>query len=112
MKNENGFTLVEMLVVLFIISVLILITIPNVSKHFASIDKKGCDSYVLMLNGQIEAYRINEGKYPTGFQELFDKDYITEEAPKCPDNTEISFGDHIAFVSEKQESKPKSQTDQ
>lgn len=111
MKNENGFTLVEMLVVLFIISVLILITIPNVSKHFASVDKKGCDSYVLMLNGQIEAYRINEGNYPAGFQELFDKDYITEEAPKCPDNTKINFENNVASVPKNKEDKPNSQTD-
>lgn len=31
--NEKGFTLVEMLIVLFIISILLLITIPNVTKH-------------------------------------------------------------------------------
>ncbi|MER2153220.1 MAG: prepilin-type N-terminal cleavage/methylation domain-containing protein [Solibacillus sp.] len=49
MKNEKGFTLVEMLVVLLIISILILVTIPNVSKHFASIDEKGCDAYILVI---------------------------------------------------------------
>lgn len=48
MKNEKGFTLVEMLVVLLIISILILVTIPNVSKHFASIDEKGCDAYIFI----------------------------------------------------------------
>lgn len=98
MKNEKGFTLVEMLVVLFIISILILITIPNVSKHFATIDKKGCDSYVLMLNGQIEAYRINTGDYPASFEELFKEKYITEKEPKCPDKTKIIYSNKIATI--------------
>lgn len=40
LKNNRGFTLVEMMIVLLIISVLILISIPNVTKHSASIDEK------------------------------------------------------------------------
>ena len=36
LKNEKGFTLIEMMIVLLIISVLILITIPNVTKHSAN----------------------------------------------------------------------------
>lgn len=49
-RNEKGFTLIEMLIVLLIISVLILVTIPNVTKHFASIDNKGCEAYVKWNN--------------------------------------------------------------
>lgn len=40
MKNEKGFTLIEMLIVLLVITVLLLITIPNVTKHNSSIQKK------------------------------------------------------------------------
>jgi len=45
-KQQAGFTLIEMLIVLLIISILILITIPNVTKHFATVDEKGCKAYV------------------------------------------------------------------
>ena len=31
MKNEKGFTLVEMMIVMLVISVLLIVTIPNVS---------------------------------------------------------------------------------
>ena len=41
-NNEKAFTLIEMMIVLLIISVLILIAIPNVTKHSKSIDEKGC----------------------------------------------------------------------
>lgn len=43
---QKGFTLIEMMVVLLIISVLILIAIPNVTKHSATIDDKGCEAYI------------------------------------------------------------------
>ncbi|MGE7981239.1 competence type IV pilus major pilin ComGC [Solibacillus sp. NPDC093137] len=93
MKNEKGFTLVEMLVVLLIISILILVTIPNVSKHFASIDEKGCNAYVLMLQGQVEAYKLNKNDYPASVSDLIDEGYIVEKDLKCPDNTEIKIVD-------------------
>lgn len=53
-NRQAGFTLIEMLIVLLIISILILITIPNVTKHFATIDKKGCAAYITMVQGQVE----------------------------------------------------------
>ena len=34
MKNEKGFTLMEMMIVLFVITILLLITIPNIAKHY------------------------------------------------------------------------------
>lgn len=46
MKNEKGFTLIEMLIVLLVITVLLLITIPNVTKHNSSIQEKGCDGLI------------------------------------------------------------------
>ena len=49
-QQEAGFTLIEMLIVLLIISILILITIPNVTKHFATIDEKGCAAYISIMD--------------------------------------------------------------
>ena len=101
MKNEKGFTLVEMLVVLFIISILILVTIPNVSKHFASVDEKGCSAYILMLQGQVEAYKLNEGQTPSSIDELVSEGYIKDSNPKCPDNTVIKIENGIVIGPEK-----------
>lgn len=39
MKNEKGFTLIEMMIVMLIISVLLIITIPNVYEKLSSIPK-------------------------------------------------------------------------
>jgi competence protein ComGC len=89
LKNERGFTLVEMLVVLLIISVLILVTIPNVAKHFSSIDKKGCDAYILMVQGQVEAYKLDKNVYPKDVGELVAADYIQKDNQTCPNKEEV-----------------------
>lgn len=84
MNNSKGFTLIEMLIVLLIISVLILITIPNVTKHFATIDEKGCEAYTNMVQGQVEAYRIDQKKFPTSINELVEASYLKENETTCP----------------------------
>lgn len=44
--NEKAFTLIEMLIVLMVISVLLLIVIPNITKHNGMINNKGCETFV------------------------------------------------------------------
>ena len=94
-KEELGFTLIEMLIVLLIISVLILIAIPNVSKHSKSIDDKGCDAYVSMVQGQVEAYKMENKKYPVDFDELESGGYLKEnsESSACPDGSGLTIVD-------------------
>ncbi|MER2106565.1 MAG: competence type IV pilus major pilin ComGC [Solibacillus sp.] len=87
MKNERGFTLIEMLVVLLIISVLILVTIPNVTKHSKMIDDKGCEAYLQMLRGQMETYKIEKNKYPTILE--LETEYFGGEEIKCPNGKKV-----------------------
>lgn len=89
-NNELGFSLIEMMIVLLIISVLILLAIPNVTKNSKSIDEKGCGAYVKMVQGQVEAYKMDNRKYPTDFTELVAKEYFPE-TPVCPDGTALSL---------------------
>lgn len=88
--EEKGFTLIEMMIVLLIISVLILIAIPNVTKHSKSIDEKGCAAYVKMVEGQIEAFKMDEKQMPTSLADLTDKEYLPEN-PQCPDGRQLSI---------------------
>lgn len=94
--KQKGFTLIEMLIVLFIITVLILISIPNVTKHFKTVDDKGCDAYVKMVQGQVEAYKIDKGSYPNSIEILEQDNYLKEESQKnsCKDkNITINQGE-------------------
>lgn len=96
---QKGFTLIEMMVVLLIISVLILIAIPNVTKHSATIDAKGCEAYVKMVQGQVEAYRIDLKATPT-IQELVDEEYLVDGETSCPNGSEIQIDADTGLVTE------------
>ena len=103
MLTNKGFTLIEMLIVLLIISVLILVTIPNVTKHFATIDEKGCDAYVQMVQGQVEAYKIEKMKFPS-ISELIEEGYISTEEAKCPSGETIIIKEDGLVIAEGRDS--------
>ncbi|RDI41162.1 competence type IV pilus major pilin ComGC [Falsibacillus pallidus] len=92
MKNEKGFTLVEMMIVLLIISILLFITIPNITKHTASINDKGCKAFVNMVQGQVEAYYMENKSYPATVEELQGAGYLRENETSCANGDEVSIG--------------------
>lgn len=83
-RAERGFTLIEMLVVLMIISVLLLIAIPNMTKNNEVAANKGCDATIKLLQTQVHAYEIEQGTVLTGLQDL-ENGYV--ESIQCPDGT-------------------------
>ncbi|MDQ0213857.1 competence protein ComGC [Oikeobacillus pervagus] len=92
MKNEQGFTLIEMMIVLLVISVLLFIAIPNVAKQSNNINSKGCDAFKHMVEGQVQAFRIDQKKYPTSIKEMVDQGYLRSNETACPNGSEIEIG--------------------
>ncbi|WP_071395740.1 competence type IV pilus major pilin ComGC [Bacillus tuaregi] len=86
LKNQKGFTLIEMMIVLLVISILLMITVPNVTKNNSTINQKGCDAYLKMVEGQVQAYKMEKHQYPT-VTDLVTEKYIAET--KCPVGKEI-----------------------
>ncbi len=89
LKNQKGFTLVEMLVVLLVVSILLLITVPNVTKHNSVIKNKGCDAMVKMVEAQVQAYQLEKNAIPT-VQNLTEDEYLKGGIPACPNGDIIS----------------------
>jgi competence protein ComGC len=58
-KIVRAFTLVEMLVVLLVISVLILLFIPNLSKQKETVKNTGNGAVVKVVNSQAVLYRLD-----------------------------------------------------
>jgi len=85
LKNEKGFTLVEMMIVMLVISVLLIITIPNVAKHNTNINNKGCEAFVKMVQAQVQSYIMENNKVPT-MANLISDGYLTEDTG-CPNGT-------------------------
>jgi competence protein ComGC len=81
---------IEMMIVLMIISVLLIITIPNVTKHNGNINKKGCDAYLKMVQAQVQSYEMEYEKLPT-MQELIDLKYIKTGKSPCGTIEELTI---------------------
>ncbi|WP_433597252.1 competence type IV pilus major pilin ComGC [Limosilactobacillus reuteri] len=77
-KKQSGFTLLEMSIVLFIISLLVLIMLPNLSqqrKHANSIHRKAMTS---VIQTQIDAYENENGTDNVSLEELNKANYLTD----------------------------------
>jgi len=85
MKNEKGFTLVEMMIVMLVISVLLIVTIPNVARHNTNINNKGCEAFVKMVQAQVQSYMIDKNKVPS-MADLISEKYLVEDTG-CPNGT-------------------------
>ncbi|OCA91095.1 competence protein ComG [Bacillus sp. FJAT-27225] len=83
-KNENGFTLIEMMIVMLVISVLLAITIPNLTSRNEAINKKGCGALVKVVEAQVQAYQLERGAYPQDLNTLIQAKYLNPEAGVCP----------------------------
>ncbi|RXS89459.1 prepilin-type N-terminal cleavage/methylation domain-containing protein [Geobacillus sp. PK12] len=88
MMNQKGFTLIEMLIVMMVISVLLLIAIPNITKHNSMINSKGCEAFLNTVQAQVKAYEMEHNKIPT-VQELLAGRYIKSD--KCPNGHAIQI---------------------
>ena len=89
-KKRNGFTLLEMLIVVSIILILSSMAVPrftSASKQ-AKVAKIQADLHV--ISNAADLYEIDNGKYPTTVAELAtktkDKQYLQAE-PKLPDDS-------------------------
>lgn len=81
-KKAKAFTLLEMLMVLLIISVLMLLFIPNLSKQKEKVTDKGNAAVVKIVENQAELYELNEGKKPS-LSELVQKGNISDKQQKA-----------------------------
>lgn len=81
-KNEHGFTLVEMLIVLMIISTLLIIAIPNIASNNNMVQEKGCKALIKLAETQAQAYKIENGTLPADLEILVTDNYL--EQSSCP----------------------------
>ena len=78
----KAFTLVEMLVVLLIISVLLLLFVPNLTKQKEAVNDKGKAAVVKVVESQAELYSLEKNE-DASLRKLQDDGRITEEQAKA-----------------------------
>ncbi|MFD1038473.1 competence type IV pilus major pilin ComGC [Virgibacillus byunsanensis] len=90
-KNEKGFTLIEMLIVLMIISVLIILIVPNLSTKSEEVYEKGCKALIAVVQAQTDAYFLENSSYPETLDNLVSNNYITIEQKTCPNGDTLKI---------------------
>jgi len=68
--SRAGFTLIEILVVIVVIAVLASLVAPNVFTHVGEAKNVTARSQIEMLGAALDAYRLDNGRYPTTAQGL------------------------------------------
>lgn len=79
----KAFTLVEMLVVLLIISVLLLLFVPNLTKQKEAVNDKGKAAVVKVVESQAELYNLAKNE-DASLSKLQADGRITETNPTIP----------------------------
>jgi len=95
MNNEKGFTLIEMMIVLVVISILLIVTIPNITKHNSKINDTGCEALTKMVQAEVQSYYMEHKEYPASISALKEDNYITEEQEQCTNGKELIITDGV-----------------
>lgn len=90
-KDNRGFTLVEMVIVLFIISLLSLLFIPNITSTRNKVESDSISAFTTVIKTQAELYKLQTGKDAT-LETLKSEKYIDEGQYDKAISWEINIG--------------------
>lgn len=85
---KKAFTILEMILVLMVVTIMILLTIPNINKKRQIINDVGCQALVEVINGQILVYELENGEV-SSIDQLIDAELISPKQAVCPNGQKI-----------------------
>lgn len=97
-KMRKGFTLLEMTIVVLIISVLFLLTVPNIQKTLKIVNSKGCKALEKVADSAIIQYKLEYDEYPGNVQDLISAGLLTEDQAKCDGSHTLVISDGQAYI--------------
>jgi general secretion pathway protein G len=69
-EQRSGFTLIEVMVVVLILGILAALVAPNVFRHVGESKATTARTQIEMLGAALDAYRLDNDRYPTAEQTL------------------------------------------
>ncbi len=87
-RNDSGFTLVELLIVVAIIGVLVAIIVPVMGGQIEAAERRACHANQRTIESAAAAYKASEGEWPSnGNNDEIDDleaEGFLDEIPDCP----------------------------
>ena len=87
--NKKGFTLLEMILVVSVLSILFLLSVPSIQRVLATVYEKGCDALLKVVDAAIVQYRLETGYLPDDVYDLIDRGYLSDSQIECTNGKKI-----------------------
>lgn len=95
-KKENGFTMIELIVVIALIAIISAILVPSFSEITKKSKIKTDINSLITIQNAVDLYEIETNKPPTSIQELISNGYISKEP--TPQYTASSYAINASIV--------------
>lgn len=95
---KKGFTLLEMIVVLSVMTLLFLLTIPNIQKVMTLFDQKGCEAQLKVIDAAILEYKLEYGEIADDPDQLVESGFIAESQTSCQNGDRILIDNGQASI--------------
>ena len=82
LKKEDGFTLVEMTIVLLVIAILMIVFLPNITNVNTSVTTSTNKALIQTIDAQKLLYKTEKGVDPEPIDKLVEEGYITLDQQK------------------------------
>ena len=82
-----------MVVVVIIVSILFLLTVPNVSKVITSVDDRACKALTKVVDSAIAQYKLDYGEMPGSIEDLINGKYLEQDQSKCSNGKRLYLQD-------------------
>lgn len=93
-KRNQGFTLVEIMIVVAIIAILAAVAIPNFIKYRQNSQAAACVSNLKQIEAAFEQAKLaDSSNVPSDVSGLVGSDKYIKNTPKCPAGGKYSLGD-------------------
>ena len=88
--KDEGFTLIELMVVVLIIGILVAIAIPVFNSAKANAQRKSCYANQRTIEGAGNTFQAENNVAPANIQALVNADYL-KSLPKCPAQPTVAY---------------------
>lgn len=93
LHRKEGFTLIELMIVILIIAILVAIAVPVYLAARNNAQRRTCQANLRTIDGAINQYYAEAEIYPTGMDSLTQAPYqVLREAPRCPTSNTTTYG--------------------